>query len=125
MAAQPHDISGILAHHDAAIGGLSSRMGHVERTLEGHGGLLQEIRTAVTKNDARPVFNFHQTISTIVAIAILFSMVCGGIIYIVNGQNATAQAEQRNLTVRVDKHDQLLERLSAIAGWTAKVEPRK
>lgn len=105
-------------------------MGHVEKTLEGHGGLLHEIRTAVTKNDAttaaRPTFNPHQTISTVLALAILFSMVCGGIIYIVNGQNATAAAEQKHLTGRVDKHDQIIERLTAVAGWAARVEaPRK
>ena len=119
-----------LAHHDAAIGGLSTRMGHVEtgiRSIQSemsHG--FRDLSAKLAVNDARPQFNFHQTISTIVAIAILFSMVCGGIIYIVNGQNATSAAEQKHLVGRVDKHDQIIERLTAIAGWSARVEaPRK
>ena len=126
MATPPHDITGILAHHDAAIGGLSARMGHVERTLEGHGGLLQEIRTAVTKSDARPSFNPHQAVATVLGLAVLFSMVVGGIIWVTTAQFSGAMVEHKHLSGRVDKHDQIIERLTGIAGWSTRVEgPRK
>jgi hypothetical protein len=123
------DIPAVLAHHEATIHGLSTRMGHVEsgiKTMQHDMSAgFRDLSNKLVANEARPQFDFHKTVGTVVALAVLFSMVCAGIIYIVNGQNATSSAEQKHLAGRVDKHEQIIERLTAIAGWTARVETRK
>lgn len=67
--------------------------------------------------DGRPTFDFHKTTTTIVAIAVLFSMICGGIIYITNSQNAALLAEQKSFNSTVaktlDRHDTQIDKLSA------------
>lgn len=118
MAAQPDSMMQMLAHHDAAIGGLSSRIGHVEKTLVDHGTVLHRIENAVTKQDAKPTFDFHRTVGTVTTLAVLFSMVCGGIIWITTSQFAS-------MATKVDRHDAVLERMAEKLGWTARVEPRK
>lgn len=129
MSAPPSNLHQTLAHHDAAIGALTTRVGHVEQKLDGHDRKLDQIIHAVTKADATPKFNFHQTVSTIVALAILFSMVCGGIIYIVRAQSEAVLAEQKainseqkafNGTVGkiLDRHDDNLTRLNTWAAGT-------
>lgn len=123
-----------LAHHDAAISGLSSRIGHVEQTLgshgsilKDHGSLLQEIKIAVTTNAAKPVFNFHQTVSTVTTLAVLFSMVCGGIIWITTGQFAATLAKQEAInerdTRRLDLQSAEINKLQDKLGWVARIEP--
>lgn len=133
MAGQPNDMMQILAHHDAAIGGLSSRIGHVEKTLVDHGTVLHRIETAVTKQDAKPQFDFHKTVGTVVALAVLFSMICGGIIWITTGQFGAMIAEQKSFNGivkdRLDRHDTALDKITeAIGAWrtnTTVREPRK
>lgn len=140
--APPPDITAQLAHHDAAITALGGRMTGVEtnlRTLQGevhHGfaGIQQNMSSQIgnlasklDKLDAAPKFDFSKTVSTVVGVAILFSMTCGGIIYIVRSQSEAVLAEQKainseqrsfNGTVSkiLDKHEGSLERLNS---WVA------
>ena len=72
----------IVAHHDAQIDNLNNRVGHVEKTLSGHGMMLQEIRDAVTKQSARPTFDPRNTIGIIKDLGVVFAMVCAGILYL-------------------------------------------
>lgn len=116
-------LTATLAHHDRELGSLANRMGHVEKTLGEHGSILHEIRQAVTKHDAQPRVDVHRAVSTVVALAVLFSMVCGGIIWITTSQFSGIVAEQRSLNTelksRTEKHDLMLDKLSERVGWTA------
>lgn len=104
------DLRAVILQHDTHINSLNGRLGHVEKTLEGHGmilnqhgNLLQDIKTAVTRQDARPTFDFHKSVSTVLALAVLFSMVVGGIIWVTQLQFASIVAEQKGVNAAVAK----------------------
>lgn len=144
--APPPDITAQLAHHDAAIGALSGRMSGVEsglKTLQGEvhhgfanvthnvnqqiGGLAQTItglNSKLDRLDAAPKFDFHKIVGTVVSLAVLFGMVCGGIIYITQSQTAAVVAEQKifNQTVAkgLERHEQ---QITEINGWRATIIP--
>jgi hypothetical protein len=67
------------------------------------------------KLDSRPQFDFHQTTKTVLSLAVLFSMVCAGIIYITNSQNAAERARQEilanSLSEKVSKTERILEKI--------------
>jgi hypothetical protein len=110
------NITGQLAHHDNLIHGLSSRIGHVEKTLSDHGTVLQEIRIAVTRTDAQPKMDFHKLVTSIVSIAALFGMVCGGIIYIATKEFGGLISEQKSfnqgISRRVDRHETQIDQIN-------------
>lgn len=118
-----------LAHHDAAINGLAARLGHVEKTLGDHGSILHRIENAVTTQSARPQFNFHQTVSTVTTIAVLFSMIVGGIIWITTSQFSGFIAKQEAINDRdknrLDWQSNELSKITERLGWTTRVEPAK
>ena len=140
----PPDITAQLAHHDAAITALGGRMTGVEtglRTLQGevHHGFanvtqnvnqqIGQIASKLDKLDAAPKFDIHKNVGTVLAIAILFSMTCGGIIYITRSQSEAVLAEQKALNSEqkyfngavskiLDKHDAQLEKLNVWAAGT-------
>lgn len=117
------DLRAVLLQHDSHINNLNGRIGHVEKTLEGHGNVLQVIKEAVTRQDARPTFNFHQSVSTVLSLALLLSMVVGGIIWVTQSQFAGIVAEQKGVNTAVskilEKHD---ERLDAHGARITQVE---
>lgn len=110
------NIAGQLAHHDTLIHGLSSRIGHVEKTLSDHGTILQDIRVAVTRTDARPQFDLHRSVTTVVSLAVLFGMICAGIIYIATKEFSGLVAEQKSfnqaVTRRIDRHEQQIDQIN-------------
>lgn len=131
-----------IAHHDAAIEGLGTRMAGVEgtiRTLQGevnsgfHGvnATLAQLTSKMNRFDARPSFDFHKTVSTVTTLAVLFSMVVGGIIYVTSAQTAKNFAEQKLLgdrrEERIDKLEDTLENIAPRLSWGGTVvkEPRK
>lgn len=131
----PPDITTQLAHHDAAIGTLGGRITGVEtglRTLQGevHSGFNGLNSTLLTLNskfdrlDARPTFDFHKIVGTIVSIAVLFTMICGGIIYITQSQTAAVVAEQKafngTIAKSLERHEQ---QIGEINGWRATIIP--
>jgi hypothetical protein len=130
MAGQtPSELFTTLAHHDAAISTLGGRMTGVEssvRTLQGevHSG-FSVLGGKLDKLDARPSFNFGEMVRTVLSLAVLFSMVVGGIIWVTTAQFAGVVAEQRSLNTslnaRMERHETVLERI----GWAAKVEVRR
>lgn len=115
------DLRETLAHHDAAIQSLGGRMSSLEtgmRTLQGevHSGFTA-LGSKLDRLDAAPRFDFHQTVSTVTTIAVLFSMIVGGIIYITSSQFATTVA-------RVEAHESALANLNEKVGWAGRVEKR-
>lgn len=146
--APPPDITAQLAHHDAAIGALGGRMTGVEqglKTLQGevHAGFsnvthnvnqhIGNLASKIDRLDARPTFDFHKVVGTVVSLAVLFGMICGGIIYINNAQNAALVAEQKvfNSTVAkaLEKHDDRIDRnegeIAVINSWRATIVPAR
>lgn len=126
-----------LAHHDAQITSLGGRMTGIEnsvRTLHGevHSGFTainQQISVLVSKidkMDAAPKFDFHKTVSTVTTIAVLFSMIVGGIIWITTGQFSGAWSKQdafnAQITRRVEANEEAMQR---IHGWTPAVERKR
>lgn len=110
------NIAGQLAHHDTLIHGLSSRIGHVEKTLSDHGTILQDIRVAVTRTDAQPRLDFHKLVTSIVSLAALFGMVCAGIIYIATKEFGGLIAEQKGFNQavvrRIDRHEHQIDQIN-------------
>lgn len=133
IKSEPNALISTLAQHDAAINGLSSRIGHVEKTLGDHGTILHTIEKAVTRQDGkldgRPIFNFHQAVGTVLALAVLFSMVVGGIIWVTTTQFAGVLAKQEAinsaLNDRTSKHEAVIEKLADRVGWVAKTETKR
>lgn len=126
-----------IAHHDAAIEGLGQRMGGVEgglRTLQGevHHGFadvtrnvsnqIGAIASKIDRLDAAPKFDLHKIVGTVVSLAVLFGMVCAGIIYITQSQTSAAVAEQKvfnQITAKtLERHDG---QISEINGWRSTV----
>jgi hypothetical protein len=105
----------IVAHHDAQIDSLNTRMGHVEKTLSAHGTVLQEIRDVVVKQGARPHFDARNTIGVVKDVGIVFAMVCAGILYLAN-VNATASvsASSKDLVLLQERERVAQERLRAV-----------
>lgn len=138
MAAAPPDITAQLAHHDAAITALGGRMSGVEtglRTLQGevHHGFVNVTQTVnqqigalsskLDKLDAAPKLDLHKSVGTVVALAVLFSMICAGIIWITTSQFSGVIAEQKSLnqtfTRTLEKHDKQIDDLRA---WSVTIE---
>lgn len=131
------EVTSTLAHHEAAITNLGGRMSGVEnglRTLQGEvhagfAGIANSMNTQISalgskldKLDAQPKFDFHKMVGTIVSLAGLFALICGGIIYITNSQNAALVAEQKafnsNVGRIVEKHEGEIDSLKS---WSATV----
>ena len=139
------DFRTTLAHHDAQITNLGGRISGVEnglRTLQGevHTGfanvtqnVTQQINGVVSvmnglsskldRMDAAPKFDFHKTVSTVTTIAVLFSMIVGGIIWITTGQFSGAWSKQdafnQQISRRVEANEEMMQR---IHGWAPTVE---
>ena len=105
----------IVAHHDALIDNLTTRMGAVEKTLSAHGTVLQEIRDVVVKQGARPHFDPRNTIGIVKDIGIVFAMVCAGILYLANvNASATVAAGSKELAVLQERERVSQERIKAV-----------
>lgn len=141
----PGEWATTLAHHDAAIGNLSQRMHGVEtgmRTLQGevHTGfstlnsqfaqLGSGLSTLNSKLDAQPKFSLHESVSTVLALSVLFSMVVGGIIWVTTSQFSGVVAEQRSfnssISTRVDKAETSIDKIKeTIGNWATTAEKQR
>jgi hypothetical protein len=92
-----HGFAAITSNINAQIGALSSK---------------------IDKFEGRPQFNFHETVKTVVSLAILFSMTVGMIIYVTTSQNAAVLAEQKTLNEhRTKQIEQITERVRDLEAW--------
>jgi uncharacterized protein with ACT and thioredoxin-like domain len=129
----PPDFSTRLAHNEVSIEHLGSRLTGVESGLgklqsEVHTG-FSAIQTAMAHQiaglaskldrlDAAPRFNFHETVKTVTTLAVLFSMVVAGILYVTSAQYAATMAEQKSLNAqRTVAIDDLNERVRTLEVW--------
>ena len=120
---------------------LARRMDHQEGRIDILSGALSKLQTEVhagfaraestsnailAKLDSRPTFNFHQSVSTVLQLAVLFSMVVTGIIWVTTGQFGGIVAEQKSLNAdlkaRLEKHDQTIDKLTEIVRWRAETK---
>jgi hypothetical protein len=105
----------IVAHHDAQIDNLTTRMGHVEKTLSAHGTVLQEIRDVVVKQGARPHFDPRNTIGIVKDLGILFVMVCGGILYLAAGNTQSAMlGSTTEQAIIKDRQNMMIKRMENV-----------
>ena len=130
---KPNELLQTLAHHDAAIATLGGRMSGVEGGLnslqkEMHTGFtavassIAQLGSQIDKADARPQIDYHKTISSIVAIAALFSMIVAGIIWVTSSQFGAVIAEQKGynaaIQTRVGKVESSIEKMAdQIGQW--------
>lgn len=141
VSGKTDDLLQTIAHHDAAITTLSGRMTGVEqglKTLQGevHSGFagiqntmthqIGALASKLDRVDARPTFDFHKIVGTVVSIAALFAMVTGGIIWINQSQTAALVAEQKSLNgqfgKQLEKHEYRLDQMDQ---WRATVTPAR
>lgn len=126
MAAKPDELFKTLATHDAAISTLGGRLSGVETSMhklqgEVHTGFAA-LGSKLDKLDARPTFNAHEMVRTVLSIAILFGMVVSGIIWITTGQFGGIVAEQKAHNSAVDEK---LKDHSERLRWMPRVEPAR
>jgi hypothetical protein len=133
MSSHPDDLVQTLAHHDAAINTLGGRMTGVERGMatlqtEVHSGFnalnatLNGFNSKIEQISSRPQLDIHRTVSTVTTLAVLFSMVVAGIIWITTSQYAGMIAEQKGFnaatTGRIDD-------LKTRVDWFSRTEAQK
>ena len=129
----PAEISQTLAHHEAAIATLGGRMTGVEtglRTLqtEVHSGFAQlsttlhSLDSKVDRFDARPVVDVHKTVSTVTTLAVLFSMVVGGIIWVTTSQFAPIVQSVSDHGERLTRAESDLIEAKEKLGWVSRVD---
>ncbi len=126
MSSRPEELLKTLANHDAAINTLGGRMSGVETSVhklqgEVHTGFAA-LGSKLDKIDARPTFNVHETVRTVLSLAILFGMVVSGIIWITTGQFGGIVAEQKAhnqaVTEKLKEHSERIR-------WMPRVEPSR
>ena len=118
----PRELLTTLVKHDAAIKGLSGDMAGLKSEVKaldssvakGFATLGQELGKLTTANALRPAFDFHKWVATILTLAILFSMVVAGIIYVANAQFSGAIAKQEATN---EKFSEKLDQLGERVGW--------
>lgn len=122
-----------LAHHDAAIQNLGGRMSGVEtglRTLQGevHAG-FKDLGSKLDRLDSAPKFDFHRTVQTVLALALLFSIVVGGIIWVTITQTEAKFATQELTNIqtreRMDEQSKSLRAVHDRLGWLPSVEDER
>lgn len=132
-----------LIEHDSAIKGLSADMSGLKVEVQGihkamnshHSDLSSKFDKIMARSDARPDFDPHKWIGTILSIAVLFGIIVGGIIYVSNAQFAGTLAKQEafndNVKEKLGDHDkqitdqgQALAEVGRRAGWAAALAKR-
>lgn len=116
------DIHRLVQHHDKQLNSLDTRIGHVEKTLGDHGQVLNVIRDAVTKHDAQPRIDIHQTIKTIGTLVMMFGGVCAGIIYLATKESAVPLAEIKRDHEDATRRLERVESLILPDRWASKTE---
>jgi hypothetical protein len=86
------DVSERLQSLESHTAGLDARLSGVERTLTTHGAKLDRIVDALARTSAQPRFDPVVIVGFIKDIAILFGLVCAGIIYVAAAQTGVTTA---------------------------------
>lgn len=83
--------------------GLDVRLSGVERTLVNHTGKLDQIVSAVAASQAQPRFDPIMVVSFVKDAAILFGLICAGIIYMASNISAARQAVLEHRVIQLEK----------------------
>ena len=134
MASQPDDLLKTLATHDAAIATLGGRLSGVETSVhklqsEVHTGFAA-LGSKLDRIDSRPTFNPHEMVRTVLSVAVLFTMVVSGIVWVTTGQFGGIVAEQRAynsaVTDKLKEHSEVLRAHGNRIQWLPhQVEPAR
>lgn len=124
----PEDFHAVLAHHDAAIHTLGTQMktlqGEVHLGFSSMTSTLSGLSSKLDRLDARPSIDIHKTVGTIQSLAILFSMVVAGIIYVTSSHTAAQFAKQEMSNAAIEKqlgqHDEALNEIAPRLTWNPK-----
>jgi hypothetical protein len=115
-----------LSHHDAEIKSLGDRMGGVERGL---GSLSQNVNHGFSdlsakfeRMNARPVIDLTKIVQTVFYIAVLFSMTLGGVIYVVQTQNAGMTQSLSSSSSDLKEMRSDITSLKEKFGWVARTD---
>lgn len=113
-----------LDHHDRAIANLGVRMGNVETRLGEIGVKLEAGFDRLTQQmtqQRQSAVSLKDAVSVVLSLAVLFSMVVGGIIWVTTSQFSGMIAKQESTNAetkaRLEKHDAALERLTEFVRW--------
>jgi hypothetical protein len=132
-AERPDDLLKTLATHDAAIATLGGRLSGVETSMhklqgEVHTGFAA-LGSKLDRIDSRPTFNPHEMVRTVLSVAVLFTMVVSGIVWVTTGQFGGIVAEQRaynaGVTEKLKEHSEVLRALGDRIQWVSRVEPAR
>ena len=101
MATERREIDPAVAKLEVGYDELGRRIGGLEKGFsvlqsDVHSG-FSDIKSAINAINSRPTFNFHETVRTVLSLAMLLSATVGAVIWIVNGQFSGVIAEQKAL----------------------------
>lgn len=125
-SSNPLDYRETLAHHDAELRMLGGQVKTLQ--TEVHSGFasinttLAALNSKFDRFDAVPKIDFHRTVSTVTTLAVLFSMVCGGIIWITTGQFQITTATVERNEARLGKVEGNIYDIREKLGWIARVD---
>lgn len=132
----PKDNEGLmvtLAHHDAVIVNLASRITSVESTIKSLSDTVNigfssyaSLSSKMDKFDNRPTFDFSKSLSNIRDIAFLISAVVGCIIWVTTGQFSGVVQKQESHNAyaleRMDRMEKTLSNISDRLSWRTSTE---
>lgn len=113
-----------LDQQEGKIEGLSLSFAKMQTDMStGFADAKSTSNTILAKLDSRPAFDLPKTVGLVLHLAILLGMMITGIIWVTTGQFGSVMAKQDSYNVhvlqRLEKHDQLLEKMSERVGWAA------
>lgn len=138
--AERRDVHQTVAYLEAGHDDLGRRLGGLEKgfhVLQGevHTGFaniqggFSDLKSKIESVNARPTFNPHEMIRSVLSLAILFGMIVTGIIWITTGQFGGIIAEQRaynsGVSDKLKEHSEVLRALGNRIQWLPSVEPAR
>lgn len=129
----PTELAQTLAHHDAAISNLGTRMSGVENGLQKLQGDVNkgfnDLSGKIEQLNARPKFDFHQTTTTTLNIFLIVGLLLGVVFWINRAELSAVVAEQKGvnseMTAKVDRIEAVIAELAHRVGWVGTVKPNK
>lgn len=119
------DYRATLEHHDKELTNLAGRVGSLEVKLDAG---FASVREAIAQQK-QGVVSLKDAVSVVLSLAVLFSMVVGGIIWVTTNQFAGMVAEQKSMNMetksRIERHDVILEKLTERVGWSASTTTKR
>lgn len=110
-----------LVRHDGLIKGLGDKMAGLETKIDAQGAVLGKIETFMATSNAKPHLSVGHALSMMVNIAVLFSLVVGGIIYVAHANSGVAEWRLSKLE---NTMDHVFPAPTMASTWVADLTPR-